>query len=70
MLGLALLLLTARGYLASWGCVDVRGMAVALLIVVGLGLTNPFSLVTLCAVLPIHLAATWARVRCMPRGAI
>ena len=70
MLGLALLLLAARRYLVSWSRVRVRGLVVTVLIVVGLGLTNPFSLVTLCAALPIHLAVSRVCCRCLSRGAI
>lgn len=70
MLGLAFLLLAARGYLASWAGANGSGLVVTGLIVLGLGLTNPFSLVTLCAVLPTHLAVSWMRFRRLPRGPI
>jgi hypothetical protein len=64
MLGLACLLLAAAGYLASWrrgGLVSIVATGAATL---GVGLTNPFGLVTLGGVLAGHLGLA---VLCGPR---
>jgi len=69
MLGLAFLLLAAGAYLASWtrpGLVPAASTGGAVL---GLGLTNPFGLVTLGGVLAAHLALTRFRGPRPPRSA-
>lgn len=66
MLGLALLLLVAVVYLRAWAR---AGGSLALqlgVLVAGLGLVNPFSLVTLAAILPVHLALQAALHRQAP----
>jgi len=67
MLSLAFLFIAAGGYLASWTRPVPRPAASTLGAVLGLGLTNPFGLVTLCVVLVGHLAAMWLRGHHPPR---
>lgn len=69
-LGLALLLLSGRSYLASWSAPGLRSPAAAGLTVLCLGLTHPYSLVTLVAVIAAHLTAMWIRRRTPPRSAL
>jgi hypothetical protein len=69
LLGLAFLLLAARGYLAAWSVPDLKLPILVGLSVLGVGLANPFSLITLCAVLPVHLALMrWQRGALPPRA--
>src|SRR5207249_419617 len=56
-------------YLASWSRLGRLAPALVGISVVALGLTNPFSLVSLCAVFPGHLAVTWLQDRRLPRAA-
>jgi hypothetical protein len=64
VVGLALLLLGARWYGASWTRSGLRYPVQTGLAALGLGLANPFSLVTLGAILPAHLALMcWRRGR-------
>lgn len=60
-LGLALLLLTAHGYLSSCSTAGWTSPLLTGLAALGLSLTNPFSLVTLFVVLLCHLVLLWAR---------
>ena len=69
-LGLAFLLLAARYYLVSWTSTSVANPAVAGAMALALGLTNPFSLVTLCVVVTVHLGLMWLPSRALPRRAI
>jgi hypothetical protein len=66
LLGLALLLLAARVYLASWTHPGRHLPVLTGLAVLGLGLVNPFSLVTLCVILPVHAALAWLTHRQLP----
>lgn len=70
MLGLAFLLLSAWLYLLSWSTGRLRHAAGAGITVLGLGLTNPFSLVSLCAVIAAHLGFMGLRRAVVPRGAL
>jgi hypothetical protein len=70
ILGLALLLVTARWYLASWSARTLRAPVLTGLTALGLSLINPYSAATVCAVLPAHLGFMWARHRRVPLGPI
>jgi hypothetical protein len=59
MLGLALLLFALGTYLAAWSDAGRRAPAATGLATLGLGLANPFSLVTLVSVILAHLALMW-----------
>ncbi len=69
MLGLAFLLLAARFYSACWSAPGLRQPAAAGFAVFALGLTNSFSLPTVCAAVAAHLAALWLRARQRPPSA-
>lgn len=69
MLALALILLCARCYLGAWERGGARWALLAGLATTGLGLANPFSLVTVCAAIAAHLALMLVRERRLPRGA-
>jgi hypothetical protein len=69
MLGLAFLLLAAGEYLGSWTRPGLRTAASTSGAVFGLGLTNPFGLVTLCVVLVGHLIVMRLRRHHPPRSA-
>jgi hypothetical protein len=70
MLGLALQLFAAVGYLKSWSNPTLRAPVLTALATLGVGLANPFGLVTLCAVLVVHLALMWSSGHRVPRRAI
>jgi hypothetical protein len=56
MLGLALQLLGGVFYLRSWSEASLRPPLLTGVVALGLGLTNPFGLVTFCTVLVVHVA--------------
>lgn len=67
MLGLTLLLCTARLYLGAWSPGAWRSIWLIGPAVLALGLVNPFSLVTLLAILAGHLATISVTRRELPR---
>lgn len=69
-LGMACLLLAARWYLASWSARGWTAPLAVTLATIGIGLTNPFSLVTIGTALAAHLGVLWLRGRPVPRAAL
>lgn len=67
MLGLAMLLLAARGYVLSWYGRGFWQPPWTGLAVLGVGIANPFSVATLCAAVGGHAALAFLRRRSAPR---